>query len=82
MLYGIKWYDQYHRRTIVSTGDSIPDALHRARMEHGANFTASDKLYGIIDVAGDFVRVKELDEPGRYKPKELDGILRSYYQRT
>ena len=81
MLYGIRWYDKYHHRYVVTTGGSIPDALQRGQMQHGINFLVSEKLYGIMDINGDFARVPELDEPGLYKETEMEKILRKYYNR-
>jgi len=79
MLYGIKWYDRFHREYKVVTGASIPDALHRGQMNHGMNFTVSGKEYGIMNVDNEFVRVRELDEPGKHRPEELEEILRLRY---
>ena len=80
MLYAIQWRDPVTHTLKVQTGQSIPDALHRANMWSGIHFLNGDnKVYGIMDRNGEFVRVPELDEPGHYTPKDLEEKLRKYY---
>ena len=81
MLYAVQWRDPVTHIPKVQTGQSIPDALHRATMWHGINFLNGDrKVYGITGADGNFVRVPELDEPGHYRPAELEQILQNYYE--
>lgn len=81
MLYAIQWKDPVAHLLRNQTGASIPDALHRASMWHGISFlNGVDKVYGIINLHGEFVRVPELDEPGRYTPAELEQIIQEYYK--
>ena len=52
MLYAIRWVNPRTHETVVTAGESIPDALHRAQMWSGIDFiNADDKAYGILGAA-------------------------------
>ena len=80
MTYAVKWYDSVTGEEVVQTGDSIPEAIEKARAWYGAGFTFGEgTVYGIINKYNEFVPVAALEEPGRYSKEDLDRILEWYY---